>query len=477
MLTLLAAAAAWATVPDTMGLGTRWMARGGGSVALVDDGTAAFVNPAGLAGPDSSRFGLGVLGGRLDMAPVPDLWWDTNRDGSVDADDPPLAFDATPDPVFGLDLHWVKPLGRRVGFGLTAWLPTRNLIRFSTFEPSLPYYLRWGNRLQRANLSGGLGFEPVDGVRVGLAVDLLARTRANVHLTLRASAGGGTGTEVLGSEVVFDVHRIDISVVPALAPVAGLQVDVGRFVPGLDGLTFGARYHGAVGLPLDVHLDAQADLSLADAGEVPYTTALYTVADFALFDHDVPQRVDLGLGYASELPVAAHVDARWTDWRGLTPNVARVTDAELVAPLVDLDGAVVDGNPLAYEVRATWGVRGGVEVRLPSLGPDRGLGPLQPALRAGAAFDPTPLVAQGDSALLDADHRMLGGGLGLQTGRPGLDGGAMGLDLMLQHHALAQGVLPRAATEPTAGYPVAAPGIPFGGRWFVLSAQWTWWEA
>jgi len=473
VLLLLAASIAQATVPDTMGLGARWAARGGGSVALVDDGTAAFVNPAGLRAAEGGHAAVGLITARPRVAAVPSVWWDTNRDGSVDERDAPLSVDPTPPPVFGLDLHLARPIGRYLAIGATAYLPTASLIRFATFEPALPYYLRWGNRLQRTNLTAGIAVEPLDGLRLGIAADLLAKTRATARLTIDATARGGTGTQAVGGEVVYDVHLIDITVVPAVAPVAGLQLDLGLLAPALDGGALGVRYHGAVGLPLDVVLDGQANVRLDDVGDEPYVTALVAAADFALFDHDVPQRLDLGASWVFADAVALHADARWTDWRGLTLNIARVEQATLEAPLVDLDGAIRDGNEVAYEVRATWGVRGGAEVALPSWAIGGALDEAQLRLRAGASYDPTPLVSQGDSAMLDSDHSMWGGGVGLQTGQPLDEDGAMALDLAVQVHTLAAGSLPRAASTPTAGYPVAATAVPFGGRFAAVSMQWS----
>ncbi|MBA2321278.1 MAG: hypothetical protein H0V89_08995, partial [Deltaproteobacteria bacterium] len=44
----LLAAAAFATVPDSFGVGARWSGAGAAGVAVVEDGAAAMLNPAGL---------------------------------------------------------------------------------------------------------------------------------------------------------------------------------------------------------------------------------------------------------------------------------------------------------------------------------------------------------------------------------------------------------------------------------------------
>ena len=465
---------AFATVPDRYGLGARWQGRGGGSVALVDDGTAAFVNPAGLAAADAGQVSLGLLGASPRVEAVPAVWWDTNRDGVVDERDPPLLVDPTPPGVFGLDLAVLGRLGDRAALGATVWLPTAAIVRFQTFEPDLPSYARWGNRTQRANVAFGLGIDTVGGLQLGASLDMGVKARATVRLTLDATArpgGTGTGTSAgIDGDLVYDVHQIDLSVVPTAAPVVGLRWEVGEAIPALDGLALGARYHAPTGMPLDVVIDAQANVGVEELADDPYVAALVGVSELSLFDHDVPQRLDLGAGL-DRGPLAVHLDARWTDWRAYRLSIARVVDAELTAPLVDLGDVVLDGNEVAYEVRATWDLRGGVEVRLPEVPAGARWRFVQGALRAGAAYDPTPLVSVGSSAILDSDHRVLTAGVGLSTGQPFDPEGVLSLDLSAQHHGLARGVLPRTSASPRAGYPVQGSGVPFGGGWWAVGGQ------
>jgi len=468
-----------ATVPDRFGQGARWQARGGGSVALVDDGTAACVNPAGLAAADRSQLAVGLVGARPSVQPVPSVWWDTNRDGVVDERDPPLQVDPTPPPVFGLDLAVLGRLGDRAALGLSVWFPTAALVRLYAFEPDLPYYVRWGNRTQRANVAMGLGVDTVGGLRLGVSADMGVRARATVRVTLDATASAGAATTTattastpeLGGELVYDVNEIDLTVVPTVAPVIGLQWQVGEAVAALDGLTVGARYHGATGMPLDVIIDAQANVGVDDLAEDPYVAALVGQSELALLDHDVPRRVELGVGYQLREAFSVHLDARWTDWRGLTVNVARVVDARIDAPLVDLADAVRDGNPLAYQVRSTWGVRAGLALRLPVWEVGGALRTVQPIVRGGGAIDPTPLIDPGPSAMLDGDHHLLTGGLGVEVGQPFDDDGVIALDLMIQGHRIARGELLRSSASPRAGYPVTGRALPVGGAWVASGAQ------
>lgn len=473
-------ASAQATVPDLMGLGGRWSGAGGGGVAVIDDGNAAYLNPAGLARVRRPTAALGYIAGWPRLDQPPGLWWDTNLDGVLDERDPPLELDASPDPIGGFMVHAARNVGGRFGLGLTAYVPTDNLVRFSTFEPSLPIYIMWDNRPQRFVAAAALGGEIAPGLSLGIGADLLAQARLTVASTLHARVGApeqaGEPLEELITETVVDVHEIDMAMVPALAPIVGLQLDVGRLVPALDGLVLGASYHGEVGLPLDVELFLQANLSLEDLGDLqPYTTALVAQGEFALFDHFVPRRLQIGAAYRRADALTLYLDGRWTDWRSMVLNVAQVDNASLVGPLVDLEGLISDGNAYSYTVRATWGLRMGADLQLPELDVGGKLRYLRLSFRGGFGFDPTPLVDQGpESALLDADRSMYTLGMGLEHWDAlDLIDGAVRYDLFVQWHTLHRTSLERSAPDPIPGYPTTSTRISAGGSVPVFGGQWS----
>ncbi|MEZ4236449.1 MAG: outer membrane protein transport protein [Myxococcota bacterium] len=471
LLALLAAPAA-GTVPDLMGLGARLQGAGGGGVAAVDDGTAAYVNPAGLSFVRRPTAALGYVHAWPRFAEAPPLWWDTNRDGIVDEHDPPLQFDANPPSMGGVQLQASRNVGGKFGVGITAYVPLRNLIRFATFEPSLPNYVMYSNRPQRFVAAAAVGGQILPGLSIGAGANLLARAKVRVAATLAASVQPpdpeADQLDAAVSDVVIDVHDIDFSLVPAVAPVAGLQLDVGRLVDVLDGLRVGAVYQGRVGLPIDVDVDLQANAEVAGFGDLePFVAAAVARGSLALFDHYVPQRVNLGLAYEQPHRFMAYADVRWTDWRGLVLNVARVEQAELASPFVSIDdGTIRDGNDYTVTVRATWGVRGGVEVSLPQIPIEGRIRYVQLALRAGGGFDPTPLVSQGPtSAFLDTDRTWVTAGLGLEHWDPfALTDGAVRFDFVFQWHWLAQAQLPRGDGSPRPARSWAAAPSPSAAR-------------
>lgn len=466
-------------MPDLIGLGARWQGMGGGGVGLVDDGTAALLNPAGLSKVRRPTAGIGFVVGVPRFDAVPPLWWDTNRDGVVDDRDPPLLFDATPPTIRGVQLQASRHVGGKFGLGLTAYVPTNNLIRFAMFEPELPNYIMWDNRPQRFVAAAAVGGDVLPGVAIGGGVDLLARARVSVGLTADAGISGPTESATSLDDSIqaieVDVHEIDFAVVPAFAPVAGIQLSPGAWAPALEGFVVGATWHGEVGLPIDVDLDLQANLRVEDVGELePYVTAVVAQAQLALFDHYVPQRVQLGVAYRRSGVLAMYLDARWTDWRRAVLNVARVASAQIDSPLVDLD-SVVDGNEHAFVMRSVWSARTGVDLMLPEWTLSSDWRYVRLSARGGFGYDPTPLVAQGaSSALLDTDRSSFSLGAGVETWDPfELTDGAVRLDAFLQIQTLAQRTLPHASDTPTAGYPINATSIPVGGSLIAFGGQWS----
>lgn len=474
----LAIAPALATVPDSYGAGGRLIAMGGGGVAVVEDGAASLVNPAGLYRIRRPTVSMGVSAAMARFAPVPDLWWDTNRDGLLDENDPPLAYSADVDDAIGTHFSAGRNVGGKFALGISGYVPSGRLIRFSTFEPSLPNYVMYDNRPQRYALAVGVGGQVLPGVALGAGIDLVPSARYDVALTIDAVV---TGTEdpdddldALIREVTVDVHEMDLDLVPGFAPLLGVQIDAGKWAPSLDGLWLGASWRGSVGLPISVDLDMQTNIRVEDVGSLdPIVFAALLDAGLALYDHYVPSMLSLGAAYRAEGVLSAYVDVRRTAWQRMTLNVARVASAELESPLVDLGDFVGDGNAFDVGLRNTWGARTGVEIWLPKVELASDLRYVRLFARGGFQYEPTPLVRQGpESAILDADRFGFSWGMGFETWDPfELVDGPVRLDAYGQRHLLSSALLPRASDGPVAGYPVDAAGIPVGGAVWVVGGQ------
>jgi hypothetical protein len=465
-----------ATVPDLYGLGADRVAMGGAGGAISDDGTSAVLNPAGLGAIRRPTLTLGGLWGRMDLAESPPVWWDTNRDGLITEDDPPLTLGKPVDDVGGFHLSIGRHLGGRFGFGLAMWFPAQRLFRLKTFEPSLPTYIMYDNRPQRYELAAGFGGEVLPGVRVGAAINVVPRVRFTVGMVADIAITGSEDTEDLSEvidDVVVDVNEIKLDVVPGFTPVLGLQFDLGRWHRALRGLRLGASWRGTVGVPVKADIDIQANVRAEDLGSLePIALAGVINADMSLYDHYVPMKVEISAAWTFDPWIDLAIDARWTDWRGMVMSVARIEDASLTTPLVDVGDAIRDGNDHEVTLRSTWSVRAGGAVRLPRVELDKRARYVQVAMQAGAGFEPTPLVSQGvESALLDADRWWLAGGLSLETWDPfRLVNGPLRVATFFQYHRLLPAALPHASDTPRAGWSRAG-DIPASGSMLVIGGE------
>ncbi|MEZ4319837.1 MAG: hypothetical protein R3F61_20160 [Myxococcota bacterium] len=480
MIGVLLGGLASAQVPDLYGLGARFSGAGGGGIALVDDGTAAYLNPAGLFYVRRPHAGIGFGVAKHRFEDVPGLWWDTNRDGTLDARDAPLEVKASPADATGLHIEAGRNVGGKFGIGLTAYIPTNTLILFEMFEPSLPAYVMYDNRLQRFVAAGGVGGEILPGVSIGASIDLLAKADVDVRMTVDATLVApdedDEDLEDVVGQITVDTHHLALRVKPAFSPVFGVQLHPGRWVPALEGLSLAGTYHGAAGFDVNTEIDVQANVNITDVGDLdPFVTALILQSRLAMLDHYVPPRITIGAAYSRADTFAVYAEGRWSDWRRLVLNVARVEDAVITSPLVDIDENIVDGNAYGLLVRPVWALRAGTELHLPKWSFDTSWKYLRLTARGGFAYEQSPILQQGaDTSILDSDRTTFTLGAGAEFWDPlSLVDGAVRIDAFFQTHQLARRVLDRQTDVPRAGYPVDAAGIPVGGNILVFGAQWS----
>ena len=464
-----------ATPPETFGFGARSSGTGGGGLAWSNNSTSAYLNPAGLSRVRSPEAGLGVIGGFERFQALPDVWWDTNRDGVINTLDTPLAVSSNVENTVGMHAYAGRNIGGKFGIGLALYVPAQRIIRFMAFEPSLPVYFMHVNRPQRYVLALGVGGEPIKGVHVGFSMDLVPKARSTLVATLAGSIQPPDGENETVSEIVVDVHEVGIDLRAGMSPVLGLQLDLGTWSDALQGLSLGATWRGAVGFPLDIEVDVQGNVGLEDIGELePYITAAILKGNIQLFDHYVPMSVAFGFAYQFPAGHGFYLDATWKDWRPMTPAVASITDADLLFPLIDLSDTLQDGNSTAVVLRSTWSVRGGGELFFPKKIVSNRFEYVQVCLRFGAGYEQTPLVGQGsNTALLDTDRVLVALGAGVETQDPlQLLNGPIRFDLFSQFHGFPNRFLPHQSDTPEAGFPVEESGFPIGGFQFVAGAQW-----
>lgn len=487
MLTLLLSVsgltgAAMASPAEAFGFGAKAVGRGGAGVAMPGDAGSAMLNPASLAGRGGSSFFFNYGLVRYNFAEIPEVYWDTNQDGIIAADEPGLDVNGGYNPSDAFSIGIDRSFKDKVFLGFSVLLPKDRLLRLHTVEPTLPNYVMYGNRYNRYGLAVAVAGEPVRSLQLGVGVQLLSHSTIDVTLTANATVSGspdeGSGVEDLVAAEI-DVHDVDFDLISDAIPTAGLRWDVGDLVPALSGLAVGASWRGHGELPVALTLNGQINTTAQDMGELdPVTAVVLLDASALLMDHYMPTQLNAGLAYTFRDSVSVYADMLHTRWAGMKLNVTTIEDAEIQATLVDLsEVAVQDGNAVPHVAwRNTTGFRTGAEFQLPELPFPERLAPAHLNLRVGFGIEPSPLVQQGaDTALLDSDRLIFAGGVGLSHA-PIFDlaEGPMRWDLFTQVHVLAQGELERPpSAEPRAGYPVAGGNIPIGGSFYTAGLQWS----
>jgi long-subunit fatty acid transport protein len=449
----------------------------------VDDGAEnVLINPALLPGRKYGEVSLGFLGADLAFDAFPELTWDTNRDGQLTDADAPLDLQPDYDPVQAVVIGATHPIGPTLAIGLNLLVPTQRLLRLSTFEPQLPTYFLYANRVQRYELGVGAGWRPWKGLAIGAGVSMIPRARYSLDATLDVTVSGADDGDTSAGDVVamgLDVHSMQLDLIPGFAPHVGLQWDVGKAFPALDGLSVGGSWRGEAGLPVDVDIDLQINAGTADTEDLdPIVLPLLLGIELGVYDHYVPEQWIGGAAYTLLDTLTVSGEVRYTRWDRMQVSIARVMSSSVKGVATDFgDDPVADGNPYDISLAATWSPRLGLDLRLPPIDGGKHFGDIRILTRGGFGYEPTPLVSQtAATALLDADRVIFAIGAGIEHRDPFRKVGEQRVrwDGFFQYHLLASGELRRPEPdELTAGYPVGGSPIPIGGHLLAAGLQWS----
>jgi len=482
---LLLVAAALASAVNTFGAGAASLSMGGGGIALPRDGGVVFTNPASLVrlpGENGALLGYGLV--RSGFEPLPDLWWDTNRDGRIDGEDAPLQFQPEYAPGDGLSVALHRRVGRRFALGAALFWPKDRILKLSTFEPELPTYFMYDSRLQRYDLALGFGWEQIRGLAIGGGVRIVPRARYNITATIDARfVGAGEGqkeAEQLLTDITIDVHDMSLDLITDFAPVISFHWQPGELIPPLSWLELAGTWRGSTGLPVEVTGDLQVNVSVDEIGnldEVVLPVLLQT--ELGVYDHYVPEQFVLGAGVTPCRWAALFGETWFTRWSRMEINVTEVVYAHLDSPLFDIpDDAIHEGNVTDFHWRDTWSFRAGGEFAPPRIELHNPFRYLQLRARLGGGLEPTPLVSQSEyTAVLDASRLVLAGGLQAEHRDPFQLAEILRWSLYFQYHLLGSGSLERRwLGRPTAGYPIEVgedgmTSLPVGGHLWTGGLQ------
>lgn len=386
---------------DVHGFSARAIARAGSLVALGHDYDAAYYNPANILSRKRVHLGFGF-----------DLTAPTMDVDVVSGD----FTSAHPDTGFGFHLGMSTPIGGifddRVGFGIAFFHPLASGTTVQSLDPSTIVFQRYQDLPNKLIIAAAFAFEPLDWLRFGLGVQVLAELRGSVDASLSLSEGR------------FNSERIDVELVPTLAPTAGIAI--GPFAGFRLGATYRHRLAMNYRLPVSVDIKEVGELVVKVDG-----TSLFTPSQFAL-----------GVGWDSGAPFEAgvSVEAGFTleIWDGAPPTgasfVLQIDDSNIRPPSAtdpgDGPSNIVDNKASAVALGAknTTTTRLGAEWRLDEIW----------ALRGGYAYRPTHLPRPVYFAnVMDSDAHIASIGAGLTVGDPtGDSANPVHIDFSIQLTAL-----------------------------------------
>lgn len=421
----LLAARVQANPADTFGYGSRSSALGGAVSADVSDTSANYYNPGGLGWAEHTELSLGFV----HMAPT------LLQDGAAA---PVGSVNAWQFGLLAPGRFWGLP----VSFGLAAQVSGRRIARVVTFTEEDQRWFLYEHRPEQLFLVSNVALRVTPHLSLGGGFGFLASTDGVMRITgeLVQPASGATQYD----------SRLDHEVLAELSNVRYPQLGASlKVLPELD-LALVYRGEGKVTLDVDSEIEGKIHF-----GPLAFPTR------YLLFSKTIqswiPRQLTLGARFAPTGALDLRVDLTWIDWSGL-PSPVSATRSELA---IDTRGALFDTPALPPATQLSSAHASG---RLsPRLGAELrpAWGELGVALRAGYAYQPTPLDEDSSSNLLDADMHVFSVGAGLQLlGWGAGRGSGLELDAHTQWGQLGQ------RTQPAPG----GEGTTLTGHWVAVGA-------
>jgi len=382
---LLASAPVQANPLDYFGFGARGPGMGNAQVALADDFSANYYNPAGLATRDALQLQLGYT--YVDLALALN------------------GYDLGVDGVRGFQGGLVVPgdvWGHRLAVSLGLYMPDERITRLRALPEAQPRFALYDNHPQRIVLTTSVAFELlVDTLYVGLGLTYLSDTKGQLDVTgvVDLRDAGGTTLQT----------AVDVDFVAARYPSAGIV-----WKPN-DNLRIGLAYREEFDLTLDIGVVVNGDIVLNGASDSPTTLVPNARLEVASKNSNLfaPRQLTLGVAWSKMQEDQAHpcwtltAELGWYQWsRFKTPTAFLTTSLD--AGTLPLS---IPENPVPLSPDFS-------DILVPRLGGEVFLYNSENfdlQARAGIYWEPTPAPSQrGDTNFVDGDK--FGFGLGLTLG-------------------------------------------------------------
>ncbi len=388
-----------------LGMSSRSIGLGGAVSASVDNYSAVYYNPAGLANRTDLQLSLGP------NIVIPDFSY-SNFSGTSYGVTPSFMVNG-----FGAVIPIGGPLKKKVCLGVGALTPFPSLTNIRIRTPEEPSFVFTEDLLQTPMIAFGIGVRPNKYFTLGVGGQLLIQAEGIVNI----------GFDLANSN--FTRRDTALTVNPVIAPVLGIQVVPVRFVRL--GAFYRAEVKPSIRLPFN-----------ADTGIIGFTSTFVSNVLYA------PPQLGGGIAFEFLDQWVVSADMVWVQSsKTPTPGIhLQITPDALLQPIV-----TVDPNPGFTD---TFEVHAGVEYKLNE----------DIRLRAGFFRRATPVPEQiWDTSFLDESINAISIGAGVTLKDPTeILEKPFTIDMHLQYQFLDHGVARRASPLHTVG------DVQFDGRIIAL---------
>lgn len=383
LATFACAATAYATPPDTLGYGSRSTSLGGAVTASVEDASAVYYNPAGLARAGALRLQVGYFS-QSPFLSINGQQSDVERQGGV-------SFGLVAPATFG---------DFRIAFGLGLQLPDQRVARTRSAIVDRPRWELYDTRSHRLYLSTHLAIRPVSWLTIGGG--LVFQSGSVLTLDIRGDLPFTNAEDDARLEHQFkgDLRSVRYGSL-------GVQAQVHERV------SIGLVYRSEVQLGNTIVALADASVGTPGTPGVPLTLSLISEST-SLFG---PQQVSFGIDFQPLDRLNIALELSWNDWSAHPSLIANQTvDLELggTAAFGDIESL----PQLPMDLHDTFVPRIGIEYAALE-------GDVDFDIRAGYVYENSPFPAQaGITNFVDNDKHTISLGLGVSLNdlRPTLPG-------------------------------------------------------